>query len=44
MGEAIIVARLIGRRRKLQYDAAVGNALQAFEDGLYLVVIDGQQR
>ncbi len=31
-------------QQEVQDDAAVGNALQAFEDGLYLVVIDGQQQ
>jgi hypothetical protein len=31
-------------QQSVQPDAAVANALQAFEDGLYLVVIDGAEK
>ena len=29
--------------QKVDEDAAIGTALQAFEDGLYLVVVDGEE-
>ena len=33
-----------GSKQKVDVDAAVGNAFQAFEDGLYLVIIDEVER
>src|SRR5258708_30022898 len=31
-------------RQKVESDEALGTALQAFEDGLYLVVVDGEEQ
>lgn len=31
-------------KQKVDVDEAIGTALQAFEDGLYLVVVDGQEQ
>lgn len=32
------------REQKVDVDEAIGVALQAFEDGLYLVIVDGQEQ
>jgi hypothetical protein len=31
-------------KQEVDVDAAIGTALEAFEDGLYLVVVDGQEQ